>query len=61
MGAKHPAAIHLKGTSHPSSAKRFVALEETVAEINAKKASGTPLVPEEQEKEEHVHEERGLN
>ena len=61
MGAKHPAAIHLKGTSHPSSAKRFVALEETVAEIKAKQASGAPLVPEEKAKEEHVHEERGLN
>jgi predicted Zn-dependent protease len=61
MGAKHPAAIHLKGSTHPSSAKRFVALEETVAEINAKKASGAPLVPEEKSEEEFEAKARGVN
>lgn len=31
--------------SHPATPERFVALEETVLEIKAKKAAGKPLVP----------------
>lgn len=31
--------------SHPATPERFVALEETVKEIKAKKAAGKPLVP----------------
>lgn len=31
--------------THPSSAKRFVAMRRTIAEIVAKKKNGTPLVP----------------
>lgn len=45
MGAAHPSAIHLDGTSHPSSAKRFVAIEKTVKEIQLKKDSGEPIEP----------------
>lgn len=52
MGAKNPGGIHLAGTSHPSTAKRFVALEQTVKEISAKRASGRALKPEEKSQEE---------
>ncbi|MBI1326407.1 MAG: M48 family metalloprotease [Alphaproteobacteria bacterium] len=45
MAEAHPASIHLEGGSHPSTAKRFLALEHTVKEINKKKAAGQPLVP----------------
>lgn len=47
MGAANAGAIHLKGTSHPSTAKRFLALEAAVKEIKAKQAAGLPLIPEE--------------
>lgn len=46
MAALSPNAIkssHL--ASHPATPERFVALEETVKEIKAKKAAGKPLVP----------------
>lgn len=46
MGAAHPTSIHLEGTTHPSTAKRFLAIEEASKEIEAKRASGTPLVPD---------------
>ena len=52
MGAANPAAIDLAGSTHPSSAKRYVALEMTVKEIKAKKAKGGKLVPDEQEVEQ---------
>ena len=37
MAANHPAAIHLAGSTHPSTAKRFVAIEKTWEEIKSKK------------------------
>jgi hypothetical protein len=46
MATLSPNAIkssHL--ASHPATPERFVALEETVKEIKAKKAAGKPLVP----------------
>lgn len=46
MATLSPAAIkssHM--ASHPATPERFVALEETVKEIKAKKAAGKPLVP----------------
>ncbi|MEM7650937.1 MAG: M48 family metallopeptidase [Pseudomonadota bacterium] len=49
MAASNPGAIHLAGSTHPSTAKRFLALEATVKEINGKKARGEKLVPEERE------------
>ena len=52
MGAKNPAGIHLAGTSHPSTAKRFIALEQAVKEINTKKANKQKLVPEEKDQKE---------
>ncbi len=47
MAAENPAGIDAVGGSHPSDSHRFVALEATVKEINAKKAKGLPLIPEE--------------
>ena len=45
MAATHPAGIHLEGGSHPSTAKRVLAIAETQDEIEHKKAAGQPLVP----------------
>ncbi len=49
MGASNPAAIHLAGTSHPSTAKRFLSLEATAKEIAEKRTKGLPLIPEERD------------
>jgi len=46
MASAHPNAINLKGSTHPSTAKRFLALEKAVEEIEQKKANGRPLTPE---------------
>jgi Zn-dependent protease with chaperone function len=46
MGAANPDNIDLAGSSHPSSAKRFLAIEETVREIMRKKRNKRPLLPE---------------
>jgi len=45
MATESPGSIKFAST-HPTSAERFVRLEHTVDEINAKKAAGTPLMPE---------------
>ena len=47
LGASHPAAIHLAGSTHPSTAKRFLALEQAVAEFERKREKGLPLLPDE--------------
>ena len=47
MAERNPQAIHLAGTTHPSTATRFLAIEKAAAEIAAKRAAGKPLVPEE--------------
>lgn len=47
FAATYPDSIHLAGTSHPSSAKRFLSMKKTIAEIEAKRAKGLPLIPEE--------------
>ena len=41
---KIPEAITLS-TTHPSTPERFVALNKTIREIQAKQAAGQPLVP----------------
>ncbi len=46
IGATHPDAIHLAGTDHPSTAKRFIAMEETAREIGRKEEANQPIVPE---------------
>lgn len=46
MATLSPAAIQSSHMStHPATPQRFVALEEAVKEIKAKKAAGTPLEP----------------
>jgi hypothetical protein len=48
MAAANPAGIKERGmiASHPATSARFVALEKTVQEIEAKRAAGQPLTPE---------------
>lgn len=45
MAIKNPGSIHLVGSTHPSSAKRFLAIQETAKEIAMKKRQGLPLEP----------------
>jgi len=45
MAASNPEAIHLAGTTHPSTAKRFLALEEASAEIKQRQEAGEDLIP----------------
>ena len=49
LAIENPAAIDLLGSTHPSTAKRFLAIEAAMAEIEAKRAAGLPLVPGERE------------
>lgn len=48
MAAANPGGISQRGmiASHPATSARFVALEKTVQEIEAKRAAGQPLHPE---------------
>ncbi|MFL5562034.1 MAG: M48 family metalloprotease [Gemmatimonadaceae bacterium] len=45
MGQESPGSIKYAST-HPASAERFIRLDKPVAEIQAKVASGAPLLPE---------------
>ena len=45
MSLDHPESIYLT-TTHPSNAARFVSMKKTVAEIERKKRTGQPLIPE---------------
>lgn len=46
MGVKYPGSINKNYTaSHPSSPERFVAIEETIKEIDSKKSADEPLMP----------------
>ena len=45
MAAAHPRAIGLQGTTHPSSAKRFLAVEAATREVAGKRARGATLIP----------------
>lgn len=45
MATESPGSIKF-ASSHPTSAERFVRLEQTTAEIDAKKAAGVALMPE---------------
>jgi hypothetical protein len=46
MGVKHPESIEGNhARSHPSSPERFVSIEDTIKEINQKRAAGEELVP----------------
>ena len=43
----HPEAIGLAGSTHPSTAKRFIAIQAAADEIDRKMAAGLPLIPDE--------------
>jgi hypothetical protein len=45
MATESPGSIKF-ATSHPTTAERFVRLEQAASEIHTKQAAGTPLVPE---------------
>jgi hypothetical protein len=45
MGQESPGSIKF-ATSHPTTAERYVRLEQAAAEIHAKQAAGQPLLPE---------------
>ena len=45
MAVEHPPSIDFRGISHPSTAVRFLALEEVVEEIKEKTALGSPVIP----------------
>ncbi len=47
LGTLHPDSIHAIGGTHPPTARRFVMMQKTVAEIEAKKRAGLPLIPAE--------------
>ena len=49
MAVMHPQAIHLEGSTHPSTAKRFLAIEGAAAEVARKRAGNFPLIPEEKQ------------
>jgi|TARA_Y100000031_G_C8196871_1_gene374132 hypothetical protein len=49
MGAKNPSAIAHNST-HPATAKRFVALRAALKEIENKRKSNLPIMPNEKEK-----------
>ena len=48
----HPEAINLKGSTHPSTAKRFIAIKKAAEEIKEKQRLGKPLIPEKRISEE---------
>lgn len=47
MAVQHPGSINLHGSTHPSTAKRFLAIEAAVKEVRTKMAAGLSLAPEE--------------
>lgn len=48
LAAEHPGSINSRGmlASHPTTPERFVAMEATIQEIEAKRAAGQPLLPD---------------
>lgn len=52
VGANHPAGIHIGSGTHPSSAARYVALDQAVKEIQGKRANKIALLPEEKKRED---------
>lgn len=45
IASRNPSAIDLVGTTHPSSAVRFLLIEQTALEIKDKKLNGLSLIP----------------
>ena len=48
MARIHPKAINLIGSTHPSTAKRFLAIRAAAEEVERKRSVAKPLIPEEQ-------------
>lgn len=46
MAAEHPQSINLGGSTHPSTAKRFLAIDTAAREVADKRAKGAPLTPD---------------
>lgn len=44
MAANNPDSIYLSNT-HPNTAERYIAMQKTIAEIEAKERAGQPLLP----------------
>ena len=53
MAVKEPESIYV-GMTHPTSPERFIAMQKTVSEIEAKKKRGARLLPEIKKPEETV-------
>ncbi len=51
MGIENPAAIDLEGTTHPSTAIRFLAIGEAATEVQKKMENQQPLIPAEKDSE----------
>ena len=49
LGAENPQAIHLEGTTHPSTTVRFKMVQKAGEEVARKRDRGLPLIPEEHE------------
>lgn len=54
MATNSPGAIGLAGSTHPSTANRFLAIREAVEEVRRKREAGEPLIPEELSEEERA-------
>jgi len=52
MATSNPTAIHLAGSTHPSTAKRFLGVEATADEVVRKVAEGEPVRPNESKDKE---------
>jgi hypothetical protein len=52
LAAENPGSINQRGmlASHPTTPERFVAMEATIREIEAKRAAGQPLLPDMEKK-----------
>ncbi|MES9843557.1 MAG: M48 family metallopeptidase [Candidatus Sedimenticola sp. PURPLELP] len=60
MAAEHPATINsAHAATHPASAERFVAIEQTVSEINSKRDKGLVMMPEIKQDMENEGSEKG--
>lgn len=46
MAAEHPGNIRSNhAASHPATSQRFIAIEQTIAEVDSKRKAGQPLMP----------------
>lgn len=46
MATYYPGAINLMGSTHPSTAARYLAIKKAIEEIKEKETKGLPLIPE---------------